>query len=104
MQIRNKINMRITIAFAGLILEGWALYVVGASPEHWRPSMIVKDEPAARALYETMSKTIREAESLSYNSICSGPDGRASSYQIWLKKPNYFYVPKATQRHNWMFT
>ena len=95
MQIRNKINMRITIAFAGLILEGWALYVVGASPEHWRPSMIVKDEPAARALYETMSKTIREAESLSYNSICSGPDGRASSYQIWLKKPNYFYVDAA---------
>lgn len=95
MQIRNKINMRTTIAFAGLILEGWALYVVGASPEHWRPSMIVKDEPAARALYEEMIKTIREAESLSYNSICSGPDGRASVYSIWLKKPNDFRVEAA---------
>jgi len=84
--------MRTTIAVAGLILEGWALYVVGASPEHWRPSMIVKNEPAARALYETMIETIREAESLSYNGFCSGPDGRASAYRIWLKKPNYFRV------------
>jgi peroxiredoxin/outer membrane lipoprotein-sorting protein len=88
--MRNKINIWITTAVAGLVLEGWALYVVGASPEHWRPAMIVKDEPAARALYEAMIKTIREAESLSYQSACSGPDGRLSTYSIWLKKPNYF--------------
>jgi peroxiredoxin/outer membrane lipoprotein-sorting protein len=95
MQIRNKINVRATIILAGVVLECWALYVVGASPEHWRPSMIVKDEPTARALYDVMIETIREAESLSYNSICSGPDGRASVYSIWLKKSNYFRVEAA---------
>ena len=92
MQIRNKINLRATIAIAGVLLECWALYVVGASPERWRPAMIVKNEPAARALYETMIRTIRDAESLSYNSFCSGPDERVSAYRIWLKKPNYFHV------------
>jgi peroxiredoxin len=92
MQMRNKINVWITIAVAGLILEGWALYVVGASPEHWRPAMIVENDPAARALYEEMIKTIRKAQSLSYTSICSGPDGRTCTYSVWLKKPNAFRV------------
>jgi peroxiredoxin/outer membrane lipoprotein-sorting protein len=92
MQIRNKINVRTTIILAGVVLEGWAIYVVGASPEHWRPAMIVKNEPAARALYDVMIETIRDVESLSYNSVCSGPDGRVSAYSIWLKKPNYFRV------------
>jgi peroxiredoxin/outer membrane lipoprotein-sorting protein len=54
--------------------------------------MIVKDEPAAHALYEKMIETIRQAESLSYQSLCSGPDGRESAYNIWLKKPNYFRI------------
>lgn len=92
MQIRNKINVWTTIILTGLILEGWALYVVGASPDRWRPAMIVKNEPAARALYETMIRTIRDAESLSYKSFCSGPDGRISAYRIWLKKSRYFRV------------
>jgi peroxiredoxin len=92
MQMKNKINVWIIIAVAGLILEGWALYVVGASPEHWRSAMIVKNEPAARALYDEMIKTIRKAKSLSYTSICSAPDGRVSIYEVWLKKPNIFCV------------
>jgi len=92
MQIRNKINIWITVAVAGLILEGWAFYVVSASPEHWRPSMIVKDEPEARALYNTMIETLRKAENLSYKSACSGPDDRVCTYQIQLKKPNAFRI------------
>lgn len=90
--MRNNINVWTITTIAGLVLEGWALYVVGSSPAHWRSSMIVKDEPAAHALYEKMIETMRQAESLSYKSVCSGPDGRGSIYKILLKKPNYFRV------------
>jgi len=93
--MKNKTNISITIAVAGLILEGWALYVVGASPEHWRPAMIVENDPAARAIYDEMIETIRKAKSLSYTSICSAPDGRTCTYEIWLKKPNIFCVEAA---------
>ncbi|NQT01100.1 MAG: redoxin domain-containing protein [Planctomycetes bacterium] len=93
--MRNKINVWTITAFAGLVLESWALYMVGSSPAHWRSSMIVKDEPAAHALYDKMIETMRQAESLSYTSVCSGPDGRASTYNILLKKPNYFLVKTA---------
>jgi len=90
--MRNKINVWTITTIAGLVLESWALYVVGSSPAHWRSSMIVKDEPAAHDLYDKMIETMRQAESLSYKSVCSGPDGRESAYRIWLKKPNYFRV------------
>lgn len=90
--MRNKINVWTITTIAALVLEGWALYVVGSSPAHWRSSMIVKDEPAARALYEKMIETMRQSESLSYKSVCSGPDERESTYNILLKKPNYFRV------------
>ena len=92
--MRNKINLWTITTIAALVLEGWALYVVSLSPAHWRFSMIVKDEPAAHALYDKMIETMRQAESLSYQSVCSGPDDRdrASTYNILLKKPNYFHV------------
>jgi len=80
------------IIAAVLALEAWAIYVVGASPEQWRPKMTVKDEPAAHALYEMMIQTIREADSLSYNSVCSSPDYRATYYSVSLKKPGSFRV------------
>jgi peroxiredoxin len=92
MQMRNKVNIWVTVAVAGLILEGWALYTVGASPEYWRPAMIAENDPAARALYDEMIRTIRKARSLSYTGICSAPDGRTCTYGIWLKKPNAFRV------------
>ncbi len=90
--MKNKIDVWIIIAVASLILEGWALYAVSASPEHWRPAMIVENDPTARALYDEMIKTIRKAESLSYTSICSAPDGRVSIYGVLLKKSNFFRV------------
>ena len=98
--MRNKINVWTITTIAALVLEGWALYVVGSSPAHWRSSMIVKDEPAAHALYEKMIETMRQAESLSYQSVCSGPDDRGSFYKILLKKPNYFRVETANQTAN----
>jgi len=91
--MRNKINVWTITIIAALVLEGWALYVVSLSPAHWRSSMIVKDEPAAHALYDKMIETICQAESLSYESVCScGPEERNSTYNILLKKPNYFRV------------
>lgn len=92
MQMGNRINARTVTVATGLMLEAWALYVVGASPEHWRPGMIVKDEPAAHALYEGMVEAMRRAQSLSYESACSGPDERTSNFLISLKKPGYVRV------------
>lgn len=115
MKIKNKKNVWIIIAAIGLMAEGWALYIVSRSPEHWRPEMIVKDEPDARVLYETMIKILKEVESLYYTSHCSGPDDLSSTYQVRLKKPNTFRVevvnnpsPKVTTligdgEHLWIY-
>lgn len=88
----HKKNVWTIAILTGLILESWALYVVNSSPEHWRPSMIVKDDPQAHDLYDKMIKTIYQADSLSYRSSCSGPDERESIYHILLKKPNNFRI------------
>jgi peroxiredoxin/outer membrane lipoprotein-sorting protein len=90
--MRDKINLRSVTVVAGLLLEGWALYVVGASPWRWRPALIVKDEPAAHARYVAMIRAMHEARSLSYTGHCSAPDDRNSTYRIWLKKPGSFHV------------
>ncbi len=90
--MRDKINACSMTAVAGLLLEAWALYVVGASPRRWRPALIVKDETAAHVLYDTMIRTLHGARSLSYTSACSNPDDRTSTYRIWLKKPGSFRV------------
>jgi peroxiredoxin/outer membrane lipoprotein-sorting protein len=92
MQIEKRIKGWLLTAAAALVLEGWALYVVSASPEHWRPALIVKDEPAARALYEAMVQAMQEAKSLSYTSACSGPDERTSAFKVLLKKPDCFRI------------
>ncbi|MCL5280140.1 MAG: TlpA family protein disulfide reductase [Planctomycetes bacterium] len=90
--MRDKINVRSMTAVAGLLLEAWALYVVGASPRRWRPALIVKDETAAHILYDAMIRAMGDARSLSYTSVCSNPDDRISTYRIWLQKPGSFHV------------
>jgi peroxiredoxin len=90
--MRDKIHARSMTAVAGLLLEAWALYVVGASPRRWRPALIVRDETAAHILYDAMIRTLRDARSLSYTSACSNPDDRTSTYRIWLQKPGSFRV------------
>ena len=90
--MRDKINACTMTAVAGLLLEAWALYVVGASPRRWRPSLIVKDETAAHVLYDTMIRTVHDARSLSYTSACSNPEERTSHYQVWLQKPGSIHV------------
>jgi outer membrane lipoprotein-sorting protein len=51
-------------------------------------------EPEAHKLYDQMIAAMRKAQSLSYESRyeTQGADKRkiACSYQVWLKKPNYF--------------
>jgi peroxiredoxin/outer membrane lipoprotein-sorting protein len=61
-----------------------------------------KDEPAAHALYKQMVEAMRKAKSLSYISHYTWEsEGRAlgdSTYQAWLKKPNYFRVEARVSR------
>ncbi|UCD53383.1 MAG: TlpA family protein disulfide reductase [Phycisphaerales bacterium] len=90
--MRNERKVWTVIVVAALLLEGWALYVVSLSPRRWRPALIVKDEPAARALYDGMMGAIRQAERLSYTSFCSGPDARFSIYTVRQAKPDYFSI------------
>jgi peroxiredoxin len=90
--MRDKVNTRSMVAVAALLLEAWALYVVGASPRRWRPALIAKDETAAHILYDAMIRAASDARTLSYTSACSNPEDRTSTYRIWLKKPGCFHV------------
>ena len=57
-----------------------------------RPAL--KDEPAARALYDKMVAAMRQAKTLSYQSdykwVARGRTIGQARYTIWMKKPNYF--------------
>jgi outer membrane lipoprotein-sorting protein len=92
---REKIHVWAVTIAAAVAVEGWAFYVVSASHIRWEPSMVVKDEPAAHALYDAMIDAMRKANTLSYTAVCSGPDERATTYQVWLKKPNLFHLELA---------
>jgi outer membrane lipoprotein-sorting protein len=63
---------------------------------------VFQDEPAAHAIYDKMVDTLRKANSFSYVShyTLEGKGGFAmrSSYQAWLKKPNYFRVEAIRQQ------
>jgi outer membrane lipoprotein-sorting protein len=60
------------------------------------PGMTFEDEPEARALYGKMVETMRNAESLSYESDyraeAGGEEYSRCTYTVWMKKPNFFYV------------
>jgi outer membrane lipoprotein-sorting protein len=86
--MRKKVTIWIIIVVVGLAIEGLALYIIRAKEPFVGP---FKDEPAARALYEKMIETMRQAETLSYTGKCSSR-WRDGTYMIWMKKPNYFLV------------
>jgi peroxiredoxin/outer membrane lipoprotein-sorting protein len=92
MRVRDKGHTWVIAAATCLLLEAWALHVVGSSPARWRPALAVRDEPAAHALYDAMIQAMREARSLSYSSGCSSPDGRTCTHRVWLKKPGGLHV------------
>ncbi|MBM4024574.1 MAG: redoxin domain-containing protein [Planctomycetes bacterium] len=95
--MRDRINARSMSIAAALLLEGGALYVVAAPPQRWRSALIVKEEPAARARYEAMLQAMQAAHSLSYTSRCSAPDGSASVYRVWRKRPNVLRVEQTNE-------
>lgn len=97
MKERTRIWIAAVIV-AGVALESWAIYVLRPSAGRWRYEAIVKDDPAAHALYDQMIAALRNAGSLSYKCVYSSPGERAAHYLIWLKKPNYFRVEAINAR------
>ncbi|MFC1603543.1 DUF2092 domain-containing protein [Planctomycetota bacterium] len=93
--MKKKIIILTIIVFAGLLVEGMALYILISKEPFQGP---FRDEPKARALYEKMIETMRQAESLSYTVKCSGQGIYDASYMVWMKKPNYFRVETANRR------
>lgn len=87
--MRKKVTIWTIIIVVGLVIEGLALYIIRAKEPFVGP---FKDDPAARALYEKMIETMRQAETLSYTGKCSSRSWRDGTYVIWMKKPNYFLV------------
>ncbi|MGB2864421.1 MAG: DUF2092 domain-containing protein [Sedimentisphaerales bacterium] len=93
--MKKKIIILTIIVFAGLLVEGMALYILISKEPFQGP---FRDEPKARALYEKMIETMQQAESLSYT-VKRGDQGRSNStYTVWMKKPNYFRVETANRR------
>jgi outer membrane lipoprotein-sorting protein len=88
-QMKNKVTIWVVIVIAGVAVEGLALYIINVKEPFVGP---FRDEPAARALYEEMIETMRQAETLSYTGKCSSKGWRNGTYTIWMKKPNYFLV------------
>jgi len=123
--MRNKAIAWITIALVGVVFVCLAVYfsgpaqqkestevkkkkeppVVASKDETFDvtkkgelPDSVFKDEPAARALYEKMIETMRNAESLSYTSDYRFGSRGPCTYTIWMKKPNYFRVETKNSR------
>ena len=72
--MKKKIIILTIIVFAGLLVEGMALYILISKEPFQGP---FRDEPKARALYEKMVEAMRQAESLSYT-VKRGDKGRRS--------------------------
>ena len=94
--MKKKIIIWTTIIVAGLLVEGLSLYIL-ISKEPFQGSF--RDEPKARALYEKMVETMRQAKSLSYTVKCGGQGRPEASYTVWMKKPNYFRVETVNRRN-----
>lgn len=92
MRVRDQGHTWMIVASICLLLEGWALHVVGSSPARWRPALAVQDEPDAHALYNAMIQAMQKAQSLSYTSRCTRPDDRTCTYHVSLKKPGLLSV------------
>ena len=93
--MKKKIIIWTIIVFAGLLVEGLALYILVSKEPFLGP---FRDEPEARALYEKMVETMRQADSLSYTVKCGSSGHRKGSYTVWMKKPNFFRVETANRR------
>ena len=84
----KKMNLMRLIVLVVLIVGIWTTSAVSEeAPAEF------KDEPAAHAVYDKMMETLRNAESLFYESEyrweAEGRELGHSKYSLWMKKPNY---------------
>ena len=93
--MKKKIIIWTTIIVAGLLVECVSLYILISKEPFQGP---FRDEPEARALYEKMVETMRQAKSLSYTVKCGGQGRPEASYTVWMKKPNHFRVETTNRR------
>src|SRR4030042_1557110 len=87
---RNRIAFWICAGAAGAITP----MCLGFGAQQKTTQNPLQAEPEARALYETMIKTMADATTLSYESAYhNGPgDLDHGTYSVWMKKPNYFHI------------
>lgn len=66
---------------------------LGMSQEKEPSDTLFKDDPFAHALYDQMNRALRDAQTLSYQSLyhleMSGFPPIICQYKLWMKKPNY---------------
>jgi len=97
-------NEKITY-IAIFIVAAACLYPVsdcmGSPKQHELSRPTSKDELEARALYKKMIEAIRGAKTLSYESCLreevDGEKWEPWTYQVWMKKPNFFHVETMTK-------
>jgi len=91
--MKDKVALMVVVCLAAL---GWLWSGVGCTQQEPRSNSQFQNEPAARALYDQMIKSMRAAETLSYESRYRWEAKNETlgdcTYTVWLKKPNYFRV------------
>ncbi|MFC1760978.1 hypothetical protein ACFL6U_02735 [Planctomycetota bacterium] len=90
--MRSPLKIGMLLFALVLLAEVWVLHTLNRSPAQWHASMVVKEQPTARARYETMRQTLAQLRSLSYRSLCSGPDRRATHYQVQYRGLGHFRI------------
>ncbi len=94
--MRNETVKCTVVVAAGLAFLGLASACEGLSQQQEPSNPIAEDQPEARVLYEKMIETIRQAETLTYESRLQtevdGEKWEPWTYRVWMKKPNFFRV------------
>ncbi len=85
-----------------IILLAIFVYITAPGCEK-KEQIALKGDPKAQALYEKMIQTMRNAQTIYYESIyeCEELEGETipkSNYKIWMKKPNYALIELEQER------
>ncbi len=94
--MKRKDARHIWFCLVGVSLTGLCGWCFASGQQPAATGAVFQDEPAARALYEKMIESMRQAKTLSYRSEyrweSQGEEIGRCAYTIWMKKPNYFRV------------